>query len=72
MRKYYLILPVLALLASCGGSEEEAGGLTVDERQRLENIADRLDEDSREVRELLEADTGTPEDNEGAGSAGSR
>jgi hypothetical protein len=67
MRKIGLVLPALALLASCGGPEEDASGLTADERQRLENIAERLDEDSREVREMLEADAAVPEENESAG-----
>ena len=55
MTRNVLVLSTLLLLAGCGGGEEEAGGLSADERQRLENIADRLDEESAEVRELLEA-----------------
>ena len=54
MKKTCLALLGLVLTAGCGGGEDEAGGLTADERQRLENIADRLDEESAEVRELLE------------------
>jgi len=56
MRKISFALLPLLLLAGCGGGDEEAGGLTADERQRLENIAERLDEERAEVRELLEAE----------------
>ena len=54
MKKISLLLLGFVLIAGCGGGDDEAGGLTADERQRLENIADRLDEESAEVRELLE------------------
>ena len=53
MKKFGLALFSLVFVAGCGGGEE-AGGLTADERQRLENIADRLDEENAEVREILE------------------
>jgi hypothetical protein len=53
MIKASLVLFGLCLLAACGETEE-TGGLTADERQRLENIAKRLDEENAEVRELLE------------------
>ena len=54
MKKISLLLLGFVMIAGCGGGDDEAGGLTADERQRLENIADRLDEESAEVRELLE------------------
>ena len=53
MKKIGLALLMLVPVAGCGGGEE-AGGLTADERQRLENIADRLDEENAEVREILD------------------
>ena len=53
MKKFGLALFMLISVAGCGGGEE-AGGLTADERQRLENIADRLDEENAEVRDILE------------------
>ena len=53
MKNIGLALLMLMPLAGCGGGEE-AGGLTADERQRLENIADRLDEENAEVREILD------------------
>ena len=44
MRKIGVALLALGLIAGCGGEEDE-GVLTDDERQRLENIADRLDKE---------------------------
>lgn len=52
-RKSLASIGLLLAIAGCGGPED-AGGLTADERQRLENIAARLDEENAEVRELLE------------------
>ncbi len=52
--KTFTSLIIALFLAACGGGEEEAGGLSADERQRLENIADRLDAESAEVRDILE------------------
>ena len=65
MKRPFALTLALLLLAACGGGDEEAGGLTADERQRLENIADRLDEESAEVRDLLEANSVSPDSPEG-------
>ena len=43
MRKTGFALLALGLLAGCGAEDE--GVLTDDERQRLENIAERLDKE---------------------------
>lgn len=42
MSKIGFAMLALGLIAGCGGGEDE-GALTADERQRLENIAERLD-----------------------------
>ena len=55
MVKQVAMLAALLLVSGCG-EEAEVGGLAADERERLENIADRLDAESADVRELLEAD----------------
>jgi hypothetical protein len=44
MRKIGFAILALGLLGGCGAEEDE-GVLTADERQRLENIADRLDKE---------------------------
>ena len=42
MRKIGFAMLALGFIAGCGGEDDE-GTLTADERQRLENIAERLD-----------------------------
>jgi hypothetical protein len=55
MLKAGATLVTLAFLAGCGG-DQDSGGLTADEQQRLENIAARLDEENESVREQIEGD----------------
>ena len=59
MRRIGFAILALGLIAGCGGEEDE-GVLTADERQRLENIADRLD---KEIP--FPADVSPEESNEG-------
>ena len=68
MKRHLVLGLSLAFLAGCGGGNEDAGGLTADERQRLENIADRLDEENAEVRDLVEANLSEPQASAGDSS----
>jgi hypothetical protein len=54
MKRTGFCLLLLSALAACGGDDEGAGGLTADEERRLENIADRLDEDALDFNVAVE------------------